>query len=377
MVIEKLDKSHFLIQELISSYREDWQYKQGQRDKEKRKYFYMSDVSKCDREIYYLFHHPEKKRTIADKTLMLFRYGNMFHEEAQFRLKKQRVVDNSRDIEYGIEDWEIEATGRLDNFVQDNGKLAVMEIKAKNPYGFLNEEPEQYEVDQLLWYIFAARNSKSLRQRKIHDYGYILYLEGWPISDFPLSGFKIEYNEERIEAIRDRFKSLKVIIEEKKLPKRPYERDSLKCQYCRFREYCWKGVPEPKEPELIPDLSVEKPEMELVQSAEVKYIQIKENMAKEKEELGKLRDLLLRYFQSTGTKETERLTHVFSKRTVLDEDYLLKEAKDVWPFIAKPQISLVKKAIEDGRLDPEIFEKAKKVDFSHSIRIKKGGNHAD
>lgn len=373
MQIEKLDKDHFLIKELIDSYRDDWQRKQGQRDKEKRKYFYMSDVSKCDRELYYLFYHPEKKRTIADKTLMLFRCGNMFHEEIQFRLKKQRIIDNSRDLEYGIEDWECETTGRLDSFAQDNGRLAITEIKAKNPYGFVNEEPEQFEIDQLLWYIFAAKNSKNLRKRKIHDYGYILYVEGWPISDFPLVGWKVAYDKKRIEEIRNRFKNLKEIIASKALPKRPHERDSIKCQYCRFKEYCWRGVPEAVEPERLPNLAVEKPEMELVESAQDRYIQLKNNIKKEETELEQVRDILIRYFKATGTKETERIMHIFSKTTALDRDYLLKKLKDKWHVIAYPSIALMKKAVEDGDVDPEILERAKKTIFTDSLRIKKGG----
>lgn len=373
MQIEKLEREHFLIKELIDSYREEWQRKQGQRDKERRKYFYVSDVSKCDREIYYLFYHPEKKRTIADKTLMLFRCGDMFHEEIQFRLKKQRVIDNSRDLEYGIEDWEVETTGRLDSFAQDDGKLAITEIKAKNPYGFLNEEPEQFETDQLLWYIFAAKNSKNLKKRKIHDYGYVLYVEGWPISDFPLAGWKIPYDAKRVREIRDRFKKLKQVIQDKKIPKRPYERDSIKCQYCRFKEYCWKGIPEAKEPALIADESVEKPEMELVESAENRYVQLKSEISEREKELKEVYIILMKYFKATGVEETDKLKHIFSKSISLDEKYLLKKLRDSWHLIAKPQIKLIQQAIKDRKVDPEVFERAKKVDFNHQIRIKKGG----
>lgn len=375
--IERLDRDHFLIKSLIDSYRQDWQRGSGQRDKEKRKYFYISDVSKCDREIHYCFHNPEQKRTIADKTLVLFRCGNMQHEEMQFRLKNQKVIDNSRDLEFGIEDWEVEATGRLDVFASDNGGLTVTEIKAKNPYSFASEEPEPYEVDQLLWYIYASKKSKSLRERNVSDYGYILYVEGWPMSDFPFTGWKVNYDDKRIQAIRGRFKDLKKTIADKKLPQRSHERDSVKCQYCRFRDFCWKGVPEIKEPERLPDVSIEKPEMELVESAQNRYVQLKENIAEEEAELVGLRDILIRYFKATGTKETERITHYFTKSTVVDRDYLLKELKGKWHLIANPQISLLKKAVEDGKVDPEILERAKKVVFTDSLRIKKGGKNAN
>lgn len=377
MQIEKLDRDHFLIKELIDSYRDERKKGSGQRDKQAPKNLYMSFVSRCDRDVYYRFVHPEKIRTLADKTIVFFRHGNMYHDEIQERLKKKRVIDNSRDIEYGLEDWAIDTTGRLDCFVSENSGLVVTELKSKNPYAFNVEEPHQEEIDQLFWYIYAAKKSKSLKERNIQDYGYILYMERGEISDFPFAAWKIPYDEKRVKAIRKRFRNLKQLIDTKKIPQRPYERDSIKCNYCRFREFCWKGVPEVIEPELLPDVSIEKPEMELVQSAENRYILLKEKMAKEKEELEKLQELLLNYFKATGAKDTEKLLHVFSKKTYLDEDYLLKHAKDKWPLIAKSQVSLIKKAIKDKELDPEIFERAKKTNFSHSIRIKKGGKNAN
>jgi len=372
--MKRLDRDHFLIKSLIDSYREEWQRGSGQRYKEKRKYFYISDVSKCDREIYYCFHNPDKKRTIADKTLVLFRNGNMQHEEIQFRLKSQKVIDNSRDLEFGLEDWEVEATGRLDVFASDNGNLAVTEIKAKNPYSFVSEEPEPYETDQLLWYIFAAKKSKSIRQRKVADYGFIIYVEGWPISDFPFTGWQVDYDEERVKAIRDRFKGLKKVIDDKELPRRPHERDSIKCQYCVFKEFCWQGVPEIIEPKRLPDISIKKPEMELVESAQDRYIELKLNIAKEEAELKGIRDILIRYFKATGMKETEKITHFFGKSTRLDRNYLLKELEDKWTLIANPNISLMRKAVENGKIDAEILERAKKIIFNDSLRIKGGLN---
>jgi len=374
MQIEKLTSDHFLIKELVESYREEWQRKQGQRDKQRRRYFYMSDVSKCDREIYYCFHNADKKRTIADKTLVFFRHGDLYHEEAQARLKRKRLVDSSRDLEYGLEDWEIEATGRLDNFITEDGGLAVAEIKSKNPYGFNVDEPQEAEIDQLQWYIYAAKKNNSIRDRKILDHGYILYLERGEIADFPIAGWKIGYDPDHVEVIRDRFKRLWQAIQDKDIPIRPYERDSIKCQYCRFREFCWQGIPEAKEPELLPDESIEKPEKELVISAEQRYVQLKAEIAAREKELKGVYGLLMRYFQATGVSETDYLKHIFSKSTTLDEDYLLSRLKDKWHLIAKPQARLIQQAIKDGEVDPEIFERAKKTDFRHSIRIKGGAN---
>jgi len=369
--IEKLNRDHFLIKELIDSYRDERKKGSGQRDKQAPKNLYMSFVSHCDREVYYRFVHPEKRRTLADKTIVFFRHGNMYHEEIQERLKKKRVIDNSRDIEYGLEDWAIDTTGRLDCFVSENGGLVVTELKSKNPYAFNVEEPHQEEIDQLFWYIYAAKKSKSLKERNIQDYGYILYMERGETSDFPFAAWKIPYDEKRVKAIRKRFRDLKQLIDAKKIPQRPHERDSIKCNYCRFKEYCWKGIPEAKEPELQADPSIEKPEKELVESAENRYVQLKSEIAEREKEIKEVYGLLIRYFKATGAEETERLKHIFSKKTSLDEDYLLKELKGKWHLIASPQAKLIQQAIKDGEVDPEVFERAKRVKFIDQIRIKK------
>ena len=377
MNIEKLSKDHFLIKSLVETYREEWQRKQGQRDKEKRQRFYMSDVGKCDREIYYLFHNPEKKRTIADRTIIFFRHGNLYHEEIQFRLKKSRVVDTSRDLEYGLEDFEIETTGRLDSFVSENSGLAVTEIKSKNPYQYKAKEPAQEETDQLIWYIFAAKQSKSLRKRNILDYGYILYAERGETDDFPFKGWKVRYDEQRIQGIRERFKKLWLAIQAKELPQRQHERKSIKCEYCRFRDFCWEGVPEIPTPELQSDSSIEKPEQELVESVEKRFVELKKQKDRIEDEMENLSEILIKYFKATGINETEFLRHRFSPHISLDEQYLLENLKDKWPLIAKAQLKLIQEAIKRGEVDPEILERAKKITFTDSIIIKKEAKNAD
>lgn len=371
MQVEKLDRDHFLIKELIASYRDERKKGKGQRDKQRPKNLYMSFVSQCDRGIYYRFIHPEKRRALADKTIIFFRHGDMYHEEIQERLKKKRVVDNSRNIEYGLEDWAVDSSGRVDCFVSENSGLVVTEIKSHNPYGFNVDEPYQDEIDQLFWYIYAAKEAKSLKERNIQDYGYILYVERGEVSDFPFIGWKIPYDADRVKTIRERFKKLKQAIDAKKIPKRPYERDSIKCQYCRFKEYCWRGIPEPVEPEHMADLSIEKPEKELVESAENRYIELKKQEKETRDELKKIHDILLRYFKATGAKETAKLSHIFAKRTSLNEEYLLSELKEDWHIFSKPQIKLLQEAIKNGKIDPEIFEKAKQYEFIDQIRIKK------
>src|SRR4030042_1423290 len=180
-MVEKLSSDHFLIREIVESYLEDWRAKQGQRDHQKPGYFFMSDVSKCDRGTFYEFTCPEKKRPITAKTLMMFSAGNLLHDDLQARARRRGLIEAGRDIEYGLEDWAHKATGRLalitavSRFIETEHGIAVAEIKPKNPYNFDGDEPTQDAVDQILWYIDRLKESsaKSIRQSAILAYGFI------------------------------------------------------------------------------------------------------------------------------------------------------------------------------------------------------------
>ena len=387
-MIEKLGSDHFLIREIVESYLEDWRAKQGQRDHQKRGYFFMSDVSKCDRGIFYEFTCPEKKRPIAAKTLMMFSAGNLLHDDLQARARRRGLIEAGRDIEYGLEDWAHKATGRLDlitavyKFIETEKGIAVAEIKTKNPYGFDGEEPTQDEVDQILWYIdrLKASSAKSIRQSEILDYGFILYLDRAMIADpLPLCGWRIDFDPERVETIKARFTALDKAILAGEIPKRPFERDSIKCTYCRFEAHCWEGIPRPEAPEFKPD-GTEPPQQELVESAAARYIELKAEQKKVEEETDRLRDVLMRYFKATGleqiTANGQAIVHGTMKKTSLDDEFLLAELGDKWLVIARPDVKKIQAAIKDGLVDAGILEQAKITVFIDTLRIK-GGKNAD
>jgi len=375
---QELGRDNRIIKSLMESYREEWLKGPGQRDRIARRHFYISDVGKCDREVYYHFRHPEEKRPLADKTLVLFRHGDLYHEEIQDRLKKEKVIDSPRDMEYGLEDLEIEVTGRLDIFIKEDNGLAVGEIKSKNPYAFKAAEPDQKEIDQLLWYIYCAKRSRSQRKRNILDYGYLIYVERGEVSEFPYRVFKIDFDEEKMRKILSRFRKLREAINREEIPQRQYERDSIACQYCRFSDFCWQGVPKEEEPVFRADESVEKPEKELIDSAAEQYIKLKDEEKRLKEQLDEVHKLLMNYFKATGTEQISKngklIVHEFAKRVSLDLEYLENHAYDRWHVFSKPQISLIRKAVKDGLLDPEIYERAKKIEYQDRIKIKEDKN---
>ena len=392
MTIEKLPDDHFLIHEIVESFVDDWKKKPGQRDHQKRGYFYMSDVGACDRATFYKFTCPEKKRPIAAKTLMMFAAGNLIHDDIQARARKRGLVESARDLEYGLEDWAHKATGRLDfilpvyQFIETEKGVAVVEIKTKNPYNFGDEEPSSEEIDQLLWYIdrLKAHEAKSLKQTPVLDYGFILYADRAMISDpLPLCGWRVDFDPARVAVIKARFDALDKTILVGQVPQRPYERESIKCSYCRYRDFCWEGVPMPSPPTFEPDEAIEAPEMELVQSMAEAYVQLQEEKKIIEVKLTQAHETLMRYFKATGTETIDingsQIVHSFMMRTDLDRDYLFSELGDRFMSIAVPQDRLIKQAIKEGTINPELYERAKRVRYIDQIKVKKaqGGNNAD
>lgn len=390
-MITRLADDHFLIREIIESFVDDWKKKSGQRDHSKRSYFYMSDVAKCDRATFYDFTCPGKKRPITAKTLMLFAAGNLIHDDLQDRARRRGLVDSPRDLEYGLEDWAHKASGRLDfitpvyRFIETEKGIAVVEIKTKNSYNFGTEEPTQEEVDQVLWYIdrLKAHEAKSLKQTPVLDYGFILYVDRSMIADpIPLCGWRVDFDQARVDAIKARFDALDKAILSGQVPQRPHERESIKCSYCRYRDFCWEGVPLPAPPLMEPD-GTEAPEMELVESMAANYVKLKDETKRIEAELDKTHETLMKYFKATGTETIDvdgaQIVHSFLPRTEFDRDYLLSNLGDKWTLIAAPQDNLIRQAIKDGLVDPEVYERARRVVYSDQIRIKKekGGKNAD
>jgi CRISPR/Cas system-associated exonuclease Cas4 (RecB family) len=319
----------------------------------------------------------------------MFAVGELLHGDIQVRASRRHLLESGRDIEYGIEDLETEMTGRLDllaavwRFVKAEQGIAVIEIKTKNPYAFAVEEPTSEEVDQLLLYIGCLKKSAARGVRKIGvlDYGFILYVDRAMMGKGPyLAGWKVYFDAERVEKIKARFHSLAAAIGAGDCPLRPYERDSIKCQYCRFAEFCWRGVPKADEPALVAD-GAEPPEQELVESMAARYVELKAREAETKAEIEKAAAVLTSYFKAKGVTEIPgaAIEYASRKETVLDVPFLYSKLRAVWYDIAVPQIKLIQAAIKAGKVDPEIFERAKVVDYSWFIRVKKnkGGKDAD
>jgi len=381
-MIQKLESSHFLISELYQSYRNEWQNGQGQRDKERRKYFYFSDISKCPRQVYYEFTIPEEKRTISDKTLYLFAIGNLLHDDIQQRYRSRKVAEAPRDIEFGLESDDINATGRLDmiaaeyRFIPEVDGLAVVEIKTKVSYSLESDEPEQDEIDQLLLYIDSMKKKKSIRDQKILDWGYILYLDRAGMAEEPIAAWKIDFDQARMNEILSWFKMVSDYIASGNPPDRPYERKSTHCQFCRFNHVCWADVRDAEaeaRAELLEKEPAPLPAQEVVDSLVDSYIRLNSEKKKIEEQMDEIKPILLNYCRATQTEKIEAgdnsLRYETSERLGFNEERLFQKYGPIWKELASIQVTKVKAAVKNGLVDPVDYEEAKEVKIIESLRV--------
>jgi hypothetical protein len=133
-------------------------------------------------------------------------------------------------------------------------------------------------------------------------------------------------------------------------------------------------VPKIEAPVFVADETAEPPEKELVESMAERFIKLKEEKKKVEADLELTEGILMKFFKATGLEELpidgRKIVHGFTSRTELDEQYLLSELADRWTIIARPQVKLIQEAIKAGQVDPEIFERAKRVKYFDVIRIK-------
>lgn len=373
--IEKMADDHPLLAGIYAHYVETW--KRGHSgDKLPRAKFYNSDIGNCPRQTAYQFYCPEKKRDISVSTIMLFKYGDLFHDELQGVIKKLGF-STSKDIEFGT--WSnlgFERRGRIDVlYLEEDGKMVLMvvvEIKSKNPYGF-QTPPEDNEIDQTLSYVDDCLNSAYFKERgqAVADYFYILYVERSGLVSPPLALWKGYYSVDRVKAIKLQYRRLYKCIQAHLLPERPYERDAVKCQYCRMQDWCWMGVPSiPPPPELVPDETIKPASYEIVQSQAQNYVRIKGEIGALEKELGLSAKVMEQYFKSTGKTKIEELIEYegYQRPDGVDEEFLWKKLKDVWNKISDVSITKLRDAVKDGLIDGETFERARR--FKPAFRIK-------
>ena len=209
------------LRELIDKF-----YLDRQKDKEQH-HFYITDVGKCARAIFFKFKNVPRKEMEAN-ILRLFDHGDHMHQlimKPLLSIRDVHVVCSEVDIP----PQEL-VRGRADAIISDGKKLYVLDIKSMNSMVFKNlNEPKEENINQVQLYLHYFKIPK----------GIILYVDK---DKLDLKEFVINYNKTLAEKILSDLACLKKQIDSNIIPLRiPDYPDNWQCRYCQFREICDMG----------------------------------------------------------------------------------------------------------------------------------------
>lgn len=377
------ERDYELTKAIDESYIEESKHGNSIKDKGdlRQKNLWFSNVADCPREIYYKFFEPERARDYTAKGLKLFAEGKRHHTNIQRRLEDR---GKARNPEGFLEIPGCGATGYYDGLINvgnENGWQIcdMLEIKSKLP--FACEAIAQKDYDQAQLYHYAAQFSKRLKVKRIKVRNIRIFYRDRAIQTDEVDfGWIAKPDLDRQQEIIECFQWLHdAVVGKKFLCPHPYEKKSKKCQYCRFKEWCWREYPdrvvEAKE-EVAASLKL--PEKEILDSYAKKLHGILKKMSELKAEKDKLEPVLLAYFLKTKNpiylvNDGEGLAPKQSKTTTWDIEGL-KEAigDEMYAKISEPKAKHITELINREFVDAAKFEAFKKYKPSKpSIYIKK------
>lgn len=212
-----------MLKELIDKFYLDREREKRERRKEERTKFYISEVGKCGRSIFFRFKKAPGREIEAER-LRLFEYGDYIHQLILRPLISLRLI---RATEIDIPPQEI-VSGRADAIISIDGEPYVLDIKSisgkMNLERMIEPKLEDHYQIQLYLHYFGIKK------------GILLYLNK---DTQELKEFSVNYNNELVEKLLAEFEKLKSRIESNILPPRLIDfPESWHCQYCEFREIC-------------------------------------------------------------------------------------------------------------------------------------------
>lgn len=197
--------------------------------------YYPSTIGGCLRKNYYNFVLPPKP-TPKDKQ-RIFAIGNLFHwfiTDILRRSPRFKHVNSERSVTIPYDDLESHFVlhGRADDIVvgEENGEKFVIEVKSAK---FPPKIPQTAHILQLQFYLRAFNCQK----------GYLLYVQK---DNGNLAFFEIRYDQPTYYEVINRSKTLHKCLLGKKLPEPEGRTSSWECNYCDWKEECWKETPPTK-----------------------------------------------------------------------------------------------------------------------------------
>lgn len=205
-----------MLKELIDQY-----YLDNQKNKEQTR-FYITDAGKCPRAVFFKFKNAPREPMDA-RIMRIFEHGENIHRSIfniLYRLRLGVVT------EIPIPSQEI-ISGRADAILCVNNENYVLDIKSINSMIFKNmSAPKEENVYQIQLYLHFFNIKK----------GILLYVDK---DQQNLREFFIDYDEQLVKSLLDKFYALKQQVETNVIPARlaDYPRN-WQCSYCQFKDIC-------------------------------------------------------------------------------------------------------------------------------------------
>ena len=197
-------------------------YRDKFKDRE-QEHFYVTDVAKCPRQVYFKFKKYPKKET-EPRVLRIFDNGEQTHTRIVSALFSLGVV-HAAEVKTPSQQL---FSGRADVIIGLDQKPCVVEIKSISKYKFdklTASEPDHLKQLQLYLHYFKIPKGIVLYENKDNQ---------------ELKEFLVDYDASLVQNILKEFELLKKQIEENNIPPIPNNIEPWRCSYCEYQKECQK-----------------------------------------------------------------------------------------------------------------------------------------
>jgi len=243
-----------------------------------KKSHYPSEVNKCIRQIWYKWKNIEPSNPITPQAWVKMKMGNAIHDLVFRWLEKSGIeIVNEISGEKRLEGLKYPIRYRLDNIAidKDLNKMIGIEIKTGFARGIdeikKQNKPKDEHLNQVLLYMLISDIDIFHILYIARDNGYMYdFLIDIRADKYCIDGRPIEFD---VKELYQQFFDIEKTIEKPEPPEREYmviikngeikdkiQKDKIiyktdwQCQYCQWRDLCWKDVLE-KYNDYIPQIN--------------------------------------------------------------------------------------------------------------------------
>jgi len=206
-----------MLKELINQYYAD------KAQQKRRDHFYVSDAGKCPRQTYFKFKDYPREEPDG-RAMRIFDYGDYTHLRLSSVLTSMGIV---RALEVDIPP-QSDVSGRADAIIGIDNEPYVVDFKTISHFSFSKlDQPKSDHEKQIQLYLHYFDI----------DQGILLYEDK---NNQAIKEFVVDYDEDLVRKVLDKFERLKDFIEREEIPPIPENIEDWRCKYCDFQNACQK-----------------------------------------------------------------------------------------------------------------------------------------